>query len=403
MKTFKEFLVVEGGGFGHLNNPHDVNLTFGELSQFIQDVVHGRLDYVEEKTDATNLMISYRSDKGIMAARNKGHLKNRGENALSIEGIRMKFQGRELERAYTLAMSNFKSAIESLSPKQQGKIFDEGRKWLSIEVMGHGSENIIEYGVKELRMHGTIEHTEDGEKAGPIDKDAARILDGMLRQRGAHEQSDYTIKNLPRVKLPKLDQFDQIAKKYQTSLKQLMRRWKMKSTDTISDLRAAAFSKEIKQHSSSKPLHDVLVQRWAYFQKQPSISKIKKEFPNDAGWIDVIEKRAQAINKETVLPLEKLVIGLGADRLSTMTEFMAMNPSRTVQALEKKIEHATAQIKKSGNQELLNKLELELGRLQAAGKLMPTEGITFFWKGHFMKLTGAFAPANQITGMLFRL
>lgn len=402
MHSFKDF-IAEGGGFGHLNNPHDVNLTFGELHQFIRDVLHGHLDYVEEKTDATNLMISYRSDKGILAARNKSHLKNHGENALSIEGIRMKFQGRELEKAYTLAMTNLKDAILSLSPKQQAKIFAEGSKWLSIEVMGHGSENIIEYGVKELRMHGTIEHNIEGEKAGPIDKDAARILDGMFRQRGADKQSDFTIKNLPRVKLPKVDQFDQLEKRFKGELNKLMRRWKMKGTDTISDMRAAAFTQEIKQHTNSKKLRDLLVQRWAYFQKQPSITKIKKEFPNDAGWITVVEKRAQSINKETVLPLEKLVIGLGAERLQTMTDFMAMNPDRTVQALEKKIEHATAAIKKSGNADLLNKLELELGRLQAAGKLMPTEGITFFWKGHFMKLTGAFAPANQITGMLFRL
>lgn len=409
MLKFKEFIgdptdtIEEGGGFGHLNNPHDVNLTFAEMNTFIRDVLHGHLDYVEEKTDATNLMISYRSDKGIMAARNKGHLKNFGENALSIAGIGLKFKGRELEFAYTKAMENLEAGINALSAKQVNKIFAEGRKWLSIEVMGHGSENIIEYGVKELRLHGTIEHNEAGEKVDAIDKGAAKILDGMLRQRGAHEQSEFTIRNLNRVKLPKVDQFDQMEKKFKGQLQKIMRQWKMRGNNTISDYRAAVWTKEINAQTRDKNLRNLLIQRWAYFTKQPSISKIKKDYPNDAGWISALEKQAQHINKQASLPFEKLFLGLGAERLKTMSEFMAMNPSHTVKKLKAKIDHAVGAIKKSGNVELLNKLELELSRLEATGKLMPTEGITFFWKGHFLKLTGSFAPANQIVGMMFRL
>ena len=50
----------------------------------------------------------------------------------------------------------------------------------------------------------------------------------------------------------------------------------------------------------------------------------------------------------------------------------------------------------------LEKLRKEFDRLQQVGidKLVPSEGIVFIYKGNTYKLTGAFAPVNQITGMM---
>ena len=33
--------------------------------------------------------------------------------------------------------------------------------------------------------------------------------------------------------------------------------------------------------------------------------------------------------------------------------------------------------------------------------IVPTEGLVFVYKGNTYKLTGAFAPINQITGMIY--
>ena len=48
-------------------------------------------------------------------------------------------------------------------------------------------------------------------------------------------------------------------------------------------------------------------------------------------------------------------------------------------------------------------VKTQLDRLNAIGGLksvVPSEGITFVFKGKLYKYTGAFAPANQILGML---
>ena len=48
-------------------------------------------------------------------------------------------------------------------------------------------------------------------------------------------------------------------------------------------------------------------------------------------------------------------------------------------------------------------MKAQLQKVQSMGgfkKIVPTEGITFMFKGKVYKLTGLFAPINQILGML---
>ena len=78
---------MEGGAYGHMAPPFDdKDLTFGDLKKIIELGLSGQLnreDNVSEKLDGQNLMISWRDGK-LITARNKGHLKNRGETALDI-------------------------------------------------------------------------------------------------------------------------------------------------------------------------------------------------------------------------------------------------------------------------------------------------------------------------------
>ena len=60
------------------------------------------------------------------------------------------------------------------------------------------------------------------------------------------------------------------------------------------------------------------------------------------------------------------------------------------------------QIKNSKDLDVLKKLEYQLKRIQDIGgfdKLVPSEGIVFTYKGKTYKLTGLFAPVNQLLGL----
>ena len=80
----KELLLM-GGAYGHMAHPFDdKDLTFGDLKKIITDGLGGQLnreDNVTEKLDGQNIMISWKDGK-LIAARNKGHIKNGGKTAL---------------------------------------------------------------------------------------------------------------------------------------------------------------------------------------------------------------------------------------------------------------------------------------------------------------------------------
>ena len=60
-------------------------------------------------------------------------------------------------------------------------------------------------------------------------------------------------------------------------------------------------------------------------------------------------------------------------------------------------------LQKPGNVEKLEKLKIQIEKLEAIGGLnaiVPSEGLVFKYKGNIYKFTGAFAPINQILGSL---
>jgi hypothetical protein len=134
-----EELLQEGGAYGHMAHPFDnKDLTFGDLKKIIELGLGGQLnreDHVSEKLDGQNLMLSWKNGK-LIAARNKGHIKNAGKTALDMKGMAAKFKGRgEIYKAFVYAMKDLGSAIGKLSDKQKTLIFDEGKNFMNLEVM----------------------------------------------------------------------------------------------------------------------------------------------------------------------------------------------------------------------------------------------------------------------------
>ena len=102
-------------------------------------------------------------------------------------------------------------------------------------------------------------------------------------------------------------------------------------------------------------------------------------------------------------PFEELFFDVGATILKNMDGWMAVNPAKSVQKMRGKLQSAIKNIRSGGDLKKLNKLQQQLSKLNAIGGLdavVPTEGIVFKYNGNVYKFTGAFAPINQITGMM---
>jgi len=101
-------------------------------------------------------------------------------------------------------------------------------------------------------------------------------------------------------------------------------------------------------------------------------------------------------------PFEILFFRVGAEILKNVHGFMAANPSKAVQGIRKKLKKSISSVLKGGDLKKLNTLRAQLDKLNAIGmdNIVPSEGIVFKYKGKTYKFTGAFAPINQITGLI---
>ena len=134
---------------------------------------------------------------------------------------------------------------------------------------------------------------------------------------------------------------------------------------------------------------------------------IKKDFKNHPEfleWILTTDKNDHAkMVKDNMKPFEILFFEVGAEILKNVSGYIAANPDKAVQGIKKRLDAAIKDVKKGGDLKKLNRLQIQMDRLNAIGGLksiVPTEGIVFKYQGKTYKFTGAFAPVNQITGLM---
>lgn len=405
-----EGLLVEGGAYGHMAHPFDteMNLTFGDLKQIINGALTGELELAREKTDGQALAISWRDDMGLIAARNKGHLANRGEKALDISGVASKFGGRGgLTDAYNFAMKDLTSAIKGLSKAQRDKIFKQGAKFMNLEVIWPTSVNVIPYGQALLIFHNTTEYNEAGIAIG-ADQSDAKILAGMIKQINQTIQSQYTIQGPPVTQLPKSQKLTSLKSKFDGQLSKLQKEFNLKDTDGVAEYHQKWWENFVDTKSPSTLDNKTkmgLVKRWAFYDKGFRLDGKSIEDPKVLSWAQGIDKNDHAkIQKDNIRPFEDIFLGVGAEVLSFMSSVLTANPDTAVRSMKDRLDQTVKDVQKAGDPKKIAKLKLELQRLAAIGgkdKIVPNEGIVFVYKGNTYKLTGTFAPLNQILGLFY--
>ena len=405
-ENINESLLVEGGAYGHMNHPFDIemNLTFGDLKQIVVRALNGDLELAREKTDGQALAVSWINGR-LVAARNKSHLKNKGASAMTIGQVADKFGGRGgLTDAYNFAMQDLSKAIGALSEPQRKKIFKDGACFMNLEVIYPTSVNVIPYNQPLLVFHGTFEYDKDGTIIGE-NQQAASILGGMIKQVNAHVQSKYTIQGPPINKLPKSEHLSKLQGKYLGMISKLQSEFKLADSDGVADYHQAWWTNFVEKKAKKLDYQQKigLIKRWAFGDKSFRIAEITDD--KLRAWADQTDKQdQQKIGKQNLMRFEEIFLGVGADVLSFMDSVLTANPDSAKRQMVARLQSTISQVKASGDPKKIEKLKLELSRLNALGgfeKIVPNEGIVFVYNGNTYKLTGAFAPLNQILGIFF--
>ena len=399
-------LLTEGGAAGHMNHPFDDrDITFGDMKQMIRLSLEGKLNMesgVQEKTDGQALAITFKDGK-VGAARNKTTIKN----PMDINAVKMKFAGRgEIEKAFSFAMQDLEKALLRIPRNKLNEVFQNGSRFLNIEIIYPGTKNVIMYGSKAyIQFHGVDEY--NLELATKVDSypEYAPLLQKLIASVNAHVQKQFEIIPPKILTVGKLPDFEKKEKYFIDQVTYLQRQFKLKDTDELVMWHESWWKGKIEQAIpyATEDIKLGMLKRWAYFDKSfrmnsktipdPEILKMVKEF-------DKTDFQKQ--NKQNVYNFEKIFLELGVEILHNISDYLSVVPTDATKDIRRRIATKIKVIQKSKDLASLEKLKFELKRIEDLGgfeKLVPSEGIVFVYKGKTYKLTGLFAPINQLLGI----
>ena len=403
--------LFEGGAFGHLAHPYeDLSLTFIDVKSIVNQALSGKIR-ADEKVDGQNLMFTWKDGK-LRAARNRGHLRNYGENALTKDQLDQMFADRppHIRKAFVTAMEDLEEAISKVDIRLLDKIFENGKRFMNVEVILPSTQNVVPYGLNVLVFHGTVEYDETGSPVGRGLEDAGRFLEDIIKKVNANVQKNFTLRGPNKIALNQVKDFQQKKREYTEKIKKAQ--GKLPDTTTIGGYHKSVWSDMILKKASEfgyqipRSVVNDLTNRWVFGDKSKRIIQLRKEINSEPfkQWVAEFDgEQAAAYFKQVNEPFENLFLKLGVDVLANASGYLATSPDQTARQVAQQTQQEIEKIKQSNDPDAIVKLERELEKIQKLGgleKMAGTEGITFYRNGKIYKLTGLFAPVNQILGMI---
>jgi hypothetical protein len=270
---------------------------------------------------------------------------------------------------------------------------------------------VVDYDLASLVFHGALVYDDNGTVKGEV-KGSGRILAGMIEQVNQHIQKHYKIGKPQFLTLSKHMDFGKLKGKFLGRLSKLQSQFGLKDSDTLALYHQRWWEnylwkteKGFKTNTSPK-VEKGLVKRWAFFDKSYGVKDMKSDIKDEnyLDWALNFDKENHAKQvKLNMKPFETLFFEVGAEIMKNISDWMAVNPDSTVQRMKKKLDSSISKVRSGGDLKKLNTLKAQLDKLNAIGgteAIVPSEGIVFKYNGKTYKFTGAFAPINQITGLI---
>tara|TARA_R100000951_G_scaffold116497_2_gene128634 strand:- start:4007 stop:6385 length:2379 start_codon:yes stop_codon:yes gene_type:complete len=406
-----ENVITEGGAAGHMSHPYDSQgLTFGDMKEIVSRALGGYLDIEEavtEKTDGQNIQITWK-DGQIGFARNKGTV----ITPMTIDELISKFEGRgPISNAFSSAAEDLSEALQQLPPERLNGIFKNGRVFANMEIIYPETANVIAYETAVLQFHNLVEYDEKGNVV-ETDLTGGKLLQQAVQEANAHLQKTFKIIPPQQIKLGRVADFEDQQAAFFNEIDQLKDHYDLQDSDVVTEYHKKWWADVIRekaqqmQYNIPEDILNILIYRWAFSDKSTSLTKLKKmiDNPQFLEWVLAFDKKDfKTYWKQNIQPFESIFLRLGAVILKNATNFLAVNPNDAVQKIRQEMASLIRELEQSTDPNTLSKLKTELARIQRLGgfdAIVPTEGIVFVYGGNTYKLTGAFAPVNQILGVL---
>ena len=401
-------LINEGGAAGHMAHPYeDDALSFRDVKEMVRRGLVGELDAEEpvtEKLDGQNIMFTVK-DGRVYFARNKGQVKNKGQNALDVAGIRQMFAGRgDIEKAFTGAAEDLQRAIDELPPEQRQQMFIDGGKFMNVEIVFPDTQNVIPYDKSVLVFHGSVEYDDEGNELGRSIEDGKSLSDQITKV-NAQQQKTFGISGPKTISFSDAQTVEnkKALKDIGGQLSRLQKEYDLDDNSTIEDYKLAWWGNTVDQMGIdwTPEEREGIIRRWALGDKKFGVKNI--EDPEKKKFFREFEgKELKTTQQQATRPLESIFLKTGALSLRRVTDFLSANNPEMAAKLKKEVLDTIKKLKETDDENKLAALQIQIERLQSVGidKIVPTEGMVFIYNGKPYKFTGAFAPVNQILGTL---
>jgi hypothetical protein len=393
-------MLNEGGLGGHIQHVYDdMSLTFHDLKRIIYIVCDNKVNIEEEprlKTDGQNMFVSYINDK-LRFARNKSQAKNYGKNSLTIDDIIQKWADKpSVADAFSYAYKVLLKAFSRLDDDKLNEIFDNGKRWLNIEIIYSKNPNTILYNSNYIVFHD-IENIDIEGVTLNVDMSLRNTLYSYLEAAKAVDIDDFEIKNnILQMKNIKLD-----FKKYTQEIDEIKSSMSDRSTigEYIVELLWSKFRDDFADIDDD--VYRKILHRLVYSDK--SVLSLKSIDKKAAQTLKYIEAERDDIIKFAVEPISILFSKLAVEALQNVVDFLITSPNEVIYDIAGKLKNTIKQVNASGNKNWNKILEKNITRISNYGgldMLSATEGFVFKYKNKYYKMTGLFAPINAILGII---
>ena len=426
-KTVMGVSLTEGGAAGHMAHPWDDHgLTFNDIKEIVSRALEGRLDIeqaVTEKTDGQNIFVTWKNNE-IGFARGSGTIINpmttseiiadfqrKQQKAIAEKGAEAGANYQPVVDAYQACAEDLTEAFTAIPENTLNQIFKNGRVFANMEIIYPATKNVIAYDKAHLQFHNLVEYDEKG-KVIETDLTGGATMQKIIQDANAHMQKTFSFIPPQRIKLGRVYDFEDQQAAFFNEIAQLQTKFNLKDTDLISEYHKSWWRDVIKSKAQqlgydiTDELVDTLMYRWSFNDKSTNISILKKQIANPEflAWVDEFDKKDfKQFKKQNLEPFESIFLRLGVLVLQNATNYLAANPDQTVQEIKTELAQLIKDLQAKGDVATIQKLEQELRRIQKLGgfdAIVPTEGVVFTFQGNTYKMTGAFAPVNQILGVL---
>ena len=396
-----------GGIAKHLSHVwEDLDMTFGDLKEIISESSLGNLDAVE-KWDGVNLHFCVDSSGMVRFGRNDTH---RREGGLNLRELRDFFEGHPAQDTFVRGGI----AICEMMQNEWWPLGFSKRNWVNCDVIDIQRPQLLNYDRNAITLHEAVSYDASGVKLSATSesvKNQFKRLVESLPSSVSFDGEEFDVFGPHPVAINQISGTDDYYQVIE-AINHCQKSTAMNDEGTLREfayrsIYAGVTSQINISESKAKELTNLIV---GY--ESPTLVQLKKGLPSG------IASRISAVGKSTVrgkvvaeamLPIETALSTLGSYLLDGVSSALIQNPAGECERI--KAEYISARTvcesiddgfqarRIEAIEKHVRKIELNNYRVEESSFIgFAIEGVVFERNNKKYKLTGNFAPVNQIVG-----